>query len=391
MNRALLNKEVQDFLEENYNNDISKILFRGSPFPEVNPQELGIQLSGKKKAEKKLPTWFKNRNVLYPPTVNLEQTSSEITADYKASLVSGKSLADLTGGFGVDDLFFSRKVEKVIHCELDENLSAIAEHNFSIFGATNIEVFTGDGIKFLEESRRNFDWIYIDPSRRNEAGGRIFLLEECLPNVPQNLDLIWKRTENLLVKTSPLLDLRAGLREMNNVKEIHVVAVNNDVKELLWVSKKAFSGPVQVTTINFRKKGNDIYSDLIGEELGPSYGPPQNYLYEPNSAIMKSGLFSSVAKDFALIKLHPNTHLFTSEELKTFPGRRFRIKHIIPYKKKILRKRLDLSEGHITTRNFPESVEQLRKKLKLNDGGDTYLFFTTIPGEKKVVLVCDKI
>ena len=390
MNKALLNKEVQEFLEENYKEDISKILFRGSPFPEVSPQELGVQLNGKKRAEKKLPTWFRNRNILYPPNVNLEQTSSEAAAEYKASLVSGKNLVDLTGGFGIDDFYFSKRMSGVVHCELNEEISEIAAHNFTILNVDNVEVVKGDGLEFLKNSSEKFDWCYIDPSRRDDAGGRVFFLEDCLPDVPGNLELIWKKTDHLLVKTSPLLDLQAGLKSLNHVYEIHVVAVNNEVKELLWVSKKGFSGPVKVKAVNLRKERMQIYQNFAEASKDVPIGPPGKFLYEPNAALMKSGLADVMARELGMVKLHPNSHLFTSEDKKEFFGRSFGIIEIVPFKKKLLKKHLNFSEAHITTRNFPEKVASLRKMLKLKDGGDIYLFFTTLSEEEKVVIICRK-
>ncbi|MGB7785360.1 MAG: class I SAM-dependent methyltransferase [Salinimicrobium sp.] len=391
MNRALLNKEVQDFIEEHYKEDVSKILFRGSPFPEVSAQELGVQLSGKKKAEKKLPAFFNTRGIVYPPKLNLEQTSSEKTAEYKASLVNGDSLIDLTGGFGIDSFYFSKKFKKVVHCELNEELSELATHNFELLKAENIKTQTGDGLEILEASEEEFDWVYIDPSRRNISGGRVFLLSDCLPNLPDQLDTIFSKTNNILLKTSPLLDLQAGLNELHSVQEIHIIAIDNDVKELLWVLKKGFSGEVLIKTLNLRKHEEQVFEDVFGREQQADYSLPLKWLYEPNASIMKSGLFSSLGTKLDLKKLHFNTHLYTSEELKDFPGRRFEILDVLPFKKKKIKGRLNFSKAHISTRNFPMSVDALRKQLKLNDGGDHYLFFVTNKKEEKVVLICKKV
>ncbi|MGB7843004.1 MAG: class I SAM-dependent methyltransferase [Salinimicrobium sp.] len=391
MNRALLNKEVQDYIDRHYKEEISKILFRGSPFQEVSVQELGAQLNGKKKAEKKLPEFFNKRGIIYPPLLNLEQTSSEVTAKYKTSLVEGKSLLDLTGGFGIDSFYFSKSLEEVSHCELNTELSELAKQNFKTLNAGNINTIPGDGISFLKSSSERFDWVYVDPSRRDYAGGRVFFLSDCLPNVPENLDLIFSHTENILIKTSPLLDLQAGLNELHSVKEIHIVAVDNEVKELLWVLKKGFLGNVRVHTVNFQKKKLQVFDDFFGRDYPAKYSLPLKWLYEPNAAIMKSRLFSAVGERFGLKKLHPNTNLFTSEALVDFPGRKFEVLQVLPFKKKQLKARLNFSKAHISTRNFPLSVENLRKQLKLMDGGENYLFFITNIEEKKVVMVCKKV
>ena len=391
MNKSLLNKEVQEFLEENYRGEVSKIVLKGSPFPNVTTQELAIQLTGKKKAEKKLPTWFATRNVIYPPTLNLEQTSSETTARYKASLMTGGMIVDVTGGFGIDSYFFSKKFKKVLHCELNEGLSEVAAYNFGVFGAKNIENHVGDGIEFLKNSSGKFDWVYIDPSRRDDAGGRVFQLSDCLPNVPEHLDLLLKKADNILIKTSPLLDLKAGLRELKNVHAIHVIAVENDVKELLWLMKKEPADQLKIKTVNFRKKGDQVYEREIGKENSVGLSKPLTYLYEPNASIMKSGLFDALGFDFSLLKLHQNSHLYTSNQLTEFPGRCFEIIRTVPYKKKKLKAAIDFNKAHITTRNFPETVASLRKQLKLKDGGDHYLFFTTGSMDEKMMLICKKV
>ena len=389
MNKELLNKEVQEFVEKHYKEEVSKMAFQGSPFEGISTQELLVQLSGKKKAEKKLPTWFAHSGIIYPPNLNLEQTSSEITAEYKASLVSGNTLADLTGGFGIDSYYFSKKAKKVHHLELNEELQEIASHNFGILGAKNVISEAGDGMEFLKNSAEKFDWIYLDPSRRDDAGGRVFFLSDCLPNVPEHLDLLQEKAENIMIKTSPLLDLSAGLKELRNVKEIHVVAVENDVKELLWIISSQPSEEIKIKTINFQKQEKQVFEAILGGDFFEDYGHPEKFLYEPNAAIMKSGLFAALGHKLQLIKLHPNTQLFTSEILRDFPGRRFRIEKVLPFRKKELKKELS-GKANITVRNFPETVFALRKQLKIKDGGDKYLFFTTLQSEEKVVLVCQK-
>ncbi len=384
---------MQDFIRKNFKADVSKIAFKGSPFKDISTRELAEQLSGRRKAEKKLPTWFKTERIVFPPSVNLEQTSSETTAAYKASLVSGKNLADLTGGFGVDAYFFSKKVENVRHFELNDSLSQIVAHNLKVLEAQNIEVKSGDGLSFLAQTALEFDWLYLDPSRRTDAGGRIFQLSDCLPNVPEHLDLLLKKSRNILVKTSPLLDLQAGLRELKNVATIHIVAVENKVKELLWILHQSTNSTeaTKIVTVNLRKKGNEHFEGIFGAYSNPFYSKPLSWLYEPNGAIMKSGLFDPLSEEFKVAKLHPNSHLFTSENLnENFPGRQFEIMEVLPYQRKKLKAALKLKKANITTRNFPESVENLRKKLKIEEGGEHYLFFTTTGKDEKICIVCAK-
>ncbi len=392
MNKALLNPEVKKFIQEYLHEDLTKLILKGSPFPDVSIQEIAIQISGLKKAKFKLPSWFANQDILYPPNLNLEQTSSEITAKYKSELISGNTLIDLTGGFGIDDFYFSKKFKKVIHCEMNEELSQLASHNFKSFGVVNIKTHVGDGLKVLEELDEKVDWMYLDPARRDDYGGKVFLLEQCSPNVPENLKLLFQKSDNILIKSSPLLDLSAGISELRKVVEIHIVSVNNEVKELLWVLNRNISKEIKVKTINITNKETQVFEALLDEAAGtPEFSLPLNYLYEPNPAIMKSKLFSALSSETKTYKLQSNSHLFTSKELHVFPGRSFEILEIVPFNKKALKRSLKLKKANITTRNFPKSVNDIRKELKIEDGGDDYLFFTTDLKNDKIVVVCRKV
>ncbi|MEJ1222319.1 THUMP-like domain-containing protein [Sediminicola sp. 1XM1-17] len=365
---------------------LKKITFEG-----VGTKELVQQMEAKKKCSSKLPTWFETEGIFYPDKLNIEQTSSETTAQYKANLVNGKSLVDLTGGYGVDSYFFSMKVGQVYHCEINNDLSEIAAYNYEVLGVTNIECLPYDGLEFLAGTDQLFDWIYIDPSRRNDAKGKVFMLSDCLPDVPNNLSLLFEKAPQILIKTSPLLDFTIGINELQFVKEIHVVAVKNEVKELLWVLKKDHQGDIDIKTINFNTEIEETFEFAWADEKRniSQFGMPQSYLYEPNAAILKSGAFRSIGNTFGLKKLHEHSHLYTSETLVDFPGRLFQIINAVPYNKKALQQ-LGIRKANVTTRNFPESVERIRKKHKLQDGGDIYLFFTTIHDGNYMVLQCSK-
>lgn len=382
---------MQEFISENYNKDLSKLVFQGSPFEEVSTQELATQLAGKGRAEKKLPTWFNTEGIIYPPNLNLEQTSSEITAAYKASQINGSLLMDLTGGFGVDSYFFSKSVKKVVHCELNPELSEVVAHNFRVLGIENIINFTGDGLSHLKATTEPIDWLYLDPSRRDDAGGRVFHLSDCLPNIPEHLELLLSKAPDILVKTSPLLDLQAGVLALRKVKQIHVVAVKNEVKELLWFLSEIPTEEIRIRTLNFKKGEVEIYENDFRKEAPIDLSTPLTYLFEPNAAIMKSGLADALGEELGLLKLHNNSNLFTSNTLMKFPGRKFEILQQLPYSRKKLKKALSFEQAHISTRNFPESVASLRKQLKLKDGGEHYLFFTTTGKDERVVLICRKI
>tara|TARA_R110002051_G_scaffold324415_2_gene421533 strand:- start:1095 stop:2276 length:1182 start_codon:yes stop_codon:yes gene_type:complete len=392
LNENILNTGVQHFINENLNTDIVSVLLKKVTFEGVGTKELVQQIEAKKKCISKLPTWFQTEGIFFPDKLNIEQTSSETTAQYKANLVSGKSLIDLTGGYGVDDYFFSKKVGQIVHCEINRNLSEIAAYNYGILGVQNIQCIPENGLEFLAATSQKFDWIYIDPSRRNDAKGKVFMLSDCLPDVPNNLPLLFEKTTHILIKTSPLLDFTIGINELQFVKEIHVVAVKNEVKELLWILERDYEWSIGIKTINFNTEKEETFEfDWVDEKRNISqFGLPQTYLYEPNAAILKSGAFRTIGNSYGLKKLQEHSHLYTSETLVDFPGRSFRIEKTIPYNKKALQQ-LGIRKANITTRNFPESVEHIRKKHKIKDGGDIYLFFTTTSDGNYMVLQCSKI
>lgn len=391
MNKALLQPEIQEFLRNHLDDDLSKLILRGSSFNNVSIQEIAIQINGLQKAKSKLPVWFHTEGIIFPQNINIEQTSSETTAKYKASLIQGKTLIDLTGGFGIDSFYFSEKFAEVFHLEMNPELSQIASHNFEKLGRKNVKTISGDGIEYLRKSEQKFDWIYLDPGRRDDHGGKVFLLKHCTPNVGENLDLFFQKSDNILIKTSPLLDLTAGMKELRNLSEIHIVSLDNEVKELLWILKKGHSGKIFIKTVNFQKKGDQYFKgEYTTINENPPLGAPETYLYEPNPAVMKSGLFAEVAIQTRTSKLHDNSHLYTSKEVVEFPGRRFEIKETLPYSKK-LKKHPVFKKANITTRNFPMQVSEIRKEMKIADGGENYLFFTTNLHEERIVLVCKKI
>ena len=379
---------MQAFIQ-NFEGEVSKLAFAGSPFENISVQELIQQIDSRKKVEKKLPHWVKTPNIMFPPKLNLEQTSSEITAKYKASLVKGETLADITGGFGIDSYFFSEKIDTVHHFEINPTLSEIAAHNFKVLGKHNVTCFSEDGLKAV--LNKKYSIIYADPSRRHNSKGKVFFLKDCQPNIPENISEIANQCDQFLLKTSPMLDISVGLGELQNVSEIHIVAIDNEVKELLWLLKKDFSQNLKIKTINFTKSGAETFDFNWNEAATANYSLPQKYLYEPNAAILKSGAFDLVSEKLKLNKLHKNTHLYTSENLIDFPGRSFLIEKIVLYSKSEMRAALNFKRANISTRNFPETVGVLRKKWRIADGGEVYLFFVTNLEEKKQMLICSKI
>lgn len=385
--KAILEPEVQKFIRE-YQGDITKLAFAGSPFPNILIQVLLEQISSRKQIKSKLPLWYNTPNIYYSPKLNLEQTSSEITAKHKSNYIKGDTLADLTGGFGIDCYYFSLKMNSVTHLEQNESLSEIAKHNFLVLNAKNVTCKTGNSLELLEGK---YDTIYADPGRRTENKNKVFLLEDCLPNIPKYLNHILNHTNFLMLKTSPMLDIKQGLSELEDVTAIHILAVNNEVKELLWFIETGSSiTEPKIFTFNYTKENVQTFESNLNDDISAAYDKPLNYIYEPNAAILKSGAFNKIANQLEINKIAPNSHLYTSESLIDFPGRRFEVIQVLPYHKKEMRK-FNKRKANITTRNFKESVAQIRNKWKIKDGGEDYLFFTTLQNNDQVVIQCKAI
>ena len=292
----------------------------------------------------------------------------------------------------MDCYYFAKQFKNVTHCEINEDLSEIVKHNYQQLKIDNIHCLNTDGIAHIKQSQETFDWIYIDPSRRHDSKGKVFFLNDCLPNVPEYLELLFNHSKRILIKTSPLLDFSIGINELKNVKTIHVVAVNNEVKELLWILEKDYDKGINIATINLKSNKTEEFEFPLNKESEAevSYSEPLNYMYEPNSAILKSGAFKSIASQLNVYKLHVNSHLYTYNKLIKFPGRRFKIDKVLPYNKKLLKKEFMYIKANISIRNFPETVNQIRSKFSIKDGGDMYLFFTTNCNNEKIILVCSK-
>ena len=331
MNKVILNTKIQEFINKNIDNDITSILLKGTHFEGVSTKQVVEQIEAKKRCKTKLSTWFNLPNIYYPIKLNIEQTSSETTAEYKTKLIDGISIIDLTGGFGVDCYSFSKRFQSVTHCEIKKLLSEIVSHNFKQLQIDNVETKNIDGISFIKESSKQYDWIYIDPSRRNDSKGKVFFLKDCLPDVPENLDALFAHSNNIMVKTSPLLDISVGINELQYVKTIHIVAVNNEVKELLWILESQYEGKITIETVNLHKVKKQNFTFILNKESTSkvNYSLPLTYLYEPNVAVLKSGSFKTISDNLKVFKLHQHSHLYTLENLIDFPGRRFKIDKIL--------------------------------------------------------------
>ncbi|MEH3114258.1 class I SAM-dependent methyltransferase [Pedobacter terrae] len=387
MNNKLLAKAVQDYINANLNADVNQIALAKSMFEGISPAELATQIAAKKKSAKKLPTWFHTENIYYPPILSIEQTSSELTAEYKSKLAKGDTLIDITGGLGIDSYYFSRKVKTVTHCEINPELAAIAQHNAQVLKAINIAFKAEDGIAYIKKNDTFFDTIYVDPARRAEKG-KVFMLKDCTPDVTSNLDILLEKSSRIIIKTAPLLDISAGLAELKQVSEIHIVSVKNECKELLWIIDKGYENDTKVRAVTLNR-GNEKDFSFYKSSSNASVQFTDNlnigeYLYEPDAALLKSGAFNLIGTTYGIIKLHPQTQLFIADQVKTdFPGRIFKIESILNTGD--LKKDTKL-KGNVIVRNYPAKPEDLVKKYKIIADQDQFLIFTKIANGANVIL-----
>ena len=389
--KQLLSPEVQEFINSNLNTDVTQLALSKNPFPKIDFTLIINQIKAKQKSKEKLPLWYTTPRVIFPSKISVEQTSSEKTAKYKSEIVSGESLIDLTGGFGIDDYYFSKKIKSVTHCEIDQNLSSLVAHNYNLLDAKNIICINKNSTEYLKENNKIFDWIYIDPSRRNEKKGKVFMFKDCEPNVPNFISLYLSKSENILIKTAPLLDLQSGIDELKFIKKIHIVAVKNEVKELLWEIEKNYEGSIIIVSVNIEKNKKTVVETIHQKEYKVDFSLPQKYLYEPYAPLLKSGSFNAISEFYKCNKLHKHSHLYTSNSIIDFPGRKFKIENNISLQKNEVKDHLIGKTMNISTRNFPVKVDEIKKKYKIKDGGTTFVFFTTNIDNKKIALICTKI
>ena len=395
MSHLLSSANIQAFILAHENDDIFELALNEKKYPNIPIKAVVQQIKARQKARTKLATWHQTDEIIFPPSLPMEQCSSELTAKYKAEILNGEVLIDLTGGTGVDSYYFSKAFKSIHYVEKEANLCALATHNFAKLRADNIAVHHSDASSFLKDNKHQADCIYLDPARRGEHNSKIFKLKDSQPNIVALKEKIFEVTDKILLKTAPMLDIQEALTQLKNVSKVYVVAVKNDCKEVLYLLEKNFSGEAEITTVNLKnQKIKEAFSFYKKDELTAevTLGMPKGYIYEPNAAILKAGAYRSIAKFFQLEKLHMNSHLYTSDKhIEGFPGRVFICESTCKYDKKTLLKLLPNKKANITVRNFPNTVEQIRKKTGIKSGGDTYLFATTGMDENPLVLVCRKV
>jgi hypothetical protein len=391
-----MNEQTQRFIRENANKDIRTLALSGSKYPDVDMPFALDQIAGRQTARKKIPRWADIDDVVYPPHLSMEQCSSEQTALYKASMVEGETLVDLTGGFGVDFSFMSCGFKKSIYVERQKHLCEIADSNFGVLKLTGANVVCGDGVEYLE-TLDHVSWIYLDPARRNEHGGKTYAISDCMPDVTEIKDLLLAKADKVMVKLSPMLDWRKAVDDLGNcVSEVHIVSVDNECKELLLIMQRG-AAELKVVCVNndevFVFGSSDDTFRSSGVKEWRSDATESTYLYEPNASIMKAGCFAELERAFGARQVERNSHLFVSEHfIEDFPGRKFRVEKVTTLNKKDIKNALDgIVKANITVRNFPMSVEQLRKRLKIKEGGSGYIFATTLMDKSHVLLLCSRL
>ena len=430
-----MNQATQDFIRQHQDDDVRQLAFLGSKYPEVDMPFALDQIRGRKMARVKLPRWASLEGIIYPPHISMEQCSSESTALYKAELAARLlglpassfseeiEFVDLTGGFGVDFSYIAARLGvKSMYVERQAHLCEAAKENFERLGLKNAIVKNGDGIEVLhsflpkkddaasaddslgityDQSRSllktnlGLKLIFIDPARRDDAGNKVVSLKDCTPDVTVLQEEMLSKADYVIIKLSPMLDWHRAISELSHVREVHIISVNNECKELLLVlSARNLGENLRIYCIN------DVQSFVCDEldmesssvKIAPSTLEEMQYLYEPNASLMKAGCFGVLSGRYDARMLSKNSHLFVSREpIAAFPGRSFRIIAVSSFNKKELKRHLSgITKANIATRNFPLSVAELRKRLKLKDGGETYIFATTLSDESHVLVITEK-
>lgn len=391
-----MNQATIDFIHEHAEADVRQLALQGTKNPEVDLSFALEQIAGRQKAKTKLPSWAAVDGIVYPPHLSMEQCSSEQTARYKA-LIAGKGalIVDLTAGFGVDMAFMSQGFQKAVHVEQQAPLCAISSENYKLLGLNHIEVICADGIDYLHQLE-HADLIFLDPARRDDYGARTYGIADCTPNVLELRDELFEKADRVMLKLSPMLDWRKAVEDLGHVNEVHIVSVDNECKELLLILSKE-KKPLKLLCVNNNQvfegdQGDWLNERSIAEIRVPVPMSSQAYLFEPNASIMKAGCFTLLEQRFNVSQLDKNSHLFVSNhDISDFPGRRFTIEKTTSMNKRELKTALaGIDNANITVRNFPLSVAELRKRLKLKDGGNLYLFATTLADGQHQLFLCRK-
>jgi hypothetical protein len=382
-----LNDITRQYIRENLNADVPALALKKAPVGTDVSLALR-QIEARQLLRKKVPSWSENEDLLFPAHLSIEQCSSEASAQYKAGLLQGQTFADLTGGLGVDTYFIAQQFQQADYVERQAELCGLAMHNYEVLKA-NVKVWNETAEEYLAHCEPK-DCIFIDPARRDEHGRKTVSIADCTPDVSALQGRLLQKAEKVMIKLSPMLDISKALEELHHVEEVHVVAVANECKELVFILERDYQSEPQFVCVNLMTPQPVVCFTQKEERQCPSRlaDGVLNYLYEPNPAVMKAGCFKLLTERFDVYKLHKNSNLYTSDNLvPSFPGRIFEVEAWAPYNKKVKQSLLsNVERASIAVRNFPLSVVELRKSLKIGDGDETYLFASTLKGEEKVII-----
>lgn len=400
-----MNAETRHFIEQNLDADVRQLALKGCGDEMVDMTLALQQIAGRQASRRKLPTWAALDGILYPPHLGMEQCSSEQTARYKQSvcrsLLSSLSsaqpttLVDLTGGFGVDFSFLAPLFRRAVYVERQEVLCQLARHNFAVLGV-NAEVVCGNGEDVLHQLEEHVTMIFLDPARRDANGARTYGISDCTPDVITLRDELLQKADYVMLKLSPMLDWRKAVVDLGEewVREVHIVSTGGECKELLLVLTKENSNEGLRLVCKNDEQSFEVHQASTAEPcLYQSVISPSSYLYEPNASVMKAGCFAELSAHFGIGQLSQNSHLFVAEQpIEEFPGRTFRIIDVSTMNKRELKEKIaQLKQANITVRNFPLSVAELRKRLKISEGGSNYIFATTLASGDHVLIICERL
>ncbi len=395
------NQTTIQFVQEHRQHDVRTLALQARRDPDIDLPWALDQIQGWQTARHKLPSWAAIDGIVYPPHLSMEQCSSEVTALYKCAIVdslppgSHEMLIDLTGGFGVDFAFMARHARQAVYVERQEHLCETAQHNFGLLELNHATVMHGEAQGVLRDATTmpSSTLIYLDPARRDSNSSRTYAIADCTPNVLDLKELLFKAADHVLIKLSPMLDWHKAVSDLGNqVSEVHIVSTGNECKELLLLLSAGHDGGPTIHCINDDQllaftPSRDAQPLLIADNAQAAY------LYEPNASVMKAGCFEVLTSRYPVKALAADSHLFVSDDaIRDFPGRGFAIDAVTTMnKKEVARALAGITRANVATRNFPMTAQQLRQRLRLNDGGDRYIFGTTTATGQRMLYLCHKL
>ncbi len=393
-----LTAREREFIQAHLHDHVADLILQGERYQGIDLKKMASQIAARQKAKDKLPDWYADGRLLFPPPLSVEQGSSQATARFKASLVSGEKLMDVTGGMGVDCYYMSQAFAQTLYFEQQPEVAGTAAFNFQELGiAGKIKVRAEDAIAALSQKHERADWIYADPARRDDRQRKVAQLADCTPDLTKVLTTLFRSAPNILVKTAPLLDIDLAISQLGSVREVHIIGLGRECKEVLYSlnqnATEETSIPLKVRILNNNGSVEHRFDFTRQEEANVvgNFKEPQAFIYEPHAAILKAGAFKSLAERFALAKLSSNTHLYTAENLiADFPGRSFEVVAVCKPDAKQLAAYVPDGKANLTLRNFPGKIDDLRKKWRIKEGGDVYLFAASLANNQKVVVVARK-